>query len=63
MLEYQHKLPKVRSQVLGVDAISPVTMAQVMAGKFNALYDRVLIVDCRFDYEFAGASYLVWWIY
>ena len=34
--------------------ITKETMVDVLDGKFNHLYDRSLIIDCRFEYEYKG---------
>jgi len=34
--------------------ITPQTLARLLAGEFSAHFDRFVIVDCRFDYEYNG---------
>lgn len=34
--------------------ITPQTLARLLAGEFTAHFDRIVIVDCRFDYEYDG---------
>jgi hypothetical protein len=37
-----------------VNVISPDTCAELVRGEHSDLFDTVLIVDCRFDYEYRG---------
>jgi M-phase inducer tyrosine phosphatase len=34
--------------------ISQETMVEVLDGKYNCEYDRIVVVDCRFEYEYNG---------
>jgi rhodanese-related sulfurtransferase len=47
--EYERKLPCISS-----NRISPSTLAAVLEGRYDQQYDRMCVVDCRFDYEFRG---------
>jgi len=47
------KLPKVLSDC-GVNLISPDTCAELIRGEHSRDFDTVLVVDCRFDYEYKG---------
>lgn len=34
--------------------ITKETMIEVLDGKYNNLYEKLLVIDCRFEYEFNG---------
>ena len=34
--------------------ISKSTMVEILDGKFNHLYEKLVIIDCRFEYEYSG---------
>ena len=38
----------------GLPRISQDTMANVLDGRHNSEYDRILVIDCRFEYEYNG---------
>lgn len=38
----------------GLPRISQDTMADILNGQHNSKYDRILVVDCRFEYEYNG---------
>jgi M-phase inducer tyrosine phosphatase len=50
------KLPHVvpDDQPGGLPRISQETMVSVLGGEFNHLYDDVMVIDCRFEYEYNG---------
>jgi rhodanese-related sulfurtransferase len=37
-----------------LQCISPQTIVQLLEGKYSQFYDKVYIIDCRFDYEYKG---------
>lgn len=38
----------------GMNAITPETAAALLDGHYARFYDRVLVLDCRFEYEYLG---------
>ncbi|TKX26932.1 M-phase inducer phosphatase [Elsinoe australis] len=53
--DYKHKLP--HSQPDEPDSLPRIqqdTLINVLNGEYNAHYDKVLVVDCRFEYEYEG---------
>jgi M-phase inducer tyrosine phosphatase len=38
----------------GLPRITQQTMAEVLESKFSSQYERVLVIDCRFEYEYSG---------
>jgi hypothetical protein len=38
----------------GMNTITPAVLAQVLSGEYNEHYDRVIVLDCRFRYEYVG---------
>lgn len=38
----------------GIPRINKDVMVQVLDGQFNHIYDKTMIVDCRFEYEYEG---------
>lgn len=53
--EYKQKLPHFKSdEPEGLPRIQQDTMLNVLNGEYNAHYDKVVVVDCRFEYEYNG---------
>ena len=50
----QLELPHFRSEDETVPRINKNTMVDVLDGKYSLCYDRSVIVDCRFEYEYEG---------
>eukprot|EP00466_Bigelowiella_natans_P000692 jgi/Bigna1/126036/aug1.1_g744 len=48
------KLPVVKTDHEGVQAISARTVAQILKGKFSHLFDKVILCDARYPYEYNG---------
>ena len=48
------QLPHFHSDDESLPRISKETMIDVLDGKFGQKFDRSLVVDCRFEYEFEG---------
>ena len=48
------QLPHFHSEEESIPRISKDTMIDVLDGKYDASFERSLIVDCRFEYEFEG---------
>jgi rhodanese-related sulfurtransferase len=49
------RLPHFESEQVGdLPRITGATMIDVLDGKFSHLHDKVLVVDCRFEYEYDG---------
>lgn len=38
----------------GLPRISQDTMANILDGRHNSEYDRIVVIDCRFEYEYNG---------
>ncbi|KAI9680270.1 MAG: cell division cycle- protein [Bathelium mastoideum] len=38
----------------GIPRITKDTMVQVLDGQFNHIFDKTMIIDCRFEYEYEG---------
>ncbi|KAH7304543.1 Rhodanese-like domain-containing protein [Stachybotrys elegans] len=51
---YAYKLPHTNNEDDVFPRISLETMFNVMKGNYRGNYDRSIIVDCRFDYEYKG---------
>lgn len=47
-------LPHFMSEDGSLPRISKNTMVEYLDGKYNELFDRSLVVDCRFEYEYDG---------
>ena len=50
----QLQLPHFRSEEETVPRINKETMVDVLDGKYSNSFDRSVIVDCRFEYEYEG---------
>jgi len=37
-----------------LNCISPQTVVSLVSGCYDSMYDKILIIDCRFEYEFKG---------
>ena len=46
-------LPTIKTAGI-IPHIHPETLTDIVSGKYNSLYDRVVILDCRFGYEYEG---------
>lgn len=52
---YKHKLPHALSdEPDSLPRIQQDTLINVMRGQYTSHYDSVMIVDCRFEYEYEG---------
>lgn len=49
-----HVLPCFDSPRDAIKRISPAVMNQVLAGQYAHVYSRLIIVDCRYPYEYHG---------
>ena len=49
-----HHLPCFDSPHDAIKRISPDTLIDLLEGKFSGIYDRLLVIDCRYPYEFEG---------
>jgi len=47
------KLP-VESNLDGLNSISCKTLAELVRGEMRDQYDKIIVADCRFDYEYKG---------
>lgn len=50
----QLQLPHFRSEDETVPRINKDTMVDVLDGRYDSAYDRSVIIDCRFEYEYEG---------
>ena len=50
----QHRLPHFNSSDESLPRITKDTMIEVLDGKYGECYDRSVIIDCRFEYEYEG---------
>jgi M-phase inducer tyrosine phosphatase len=48
------KLPHFKPDEESLPRITKETMVDILDGKYGLCYDRSIIVDCRFEYEFKG---------
>lgn len=48
------QLPHFNKDDESIPRISKDTMADILDGKYGQCYDRSLVVDCRFEYEYEG---------
>lgn len=55
-IPYSPQLPHFTSdnQTCDLPRISRHTMIDVLDGKFDHLYDKRVVIDCRFEYEYTG---------
>lgn len=50
----QLQLPHFRSEDESVPRINKHTLVEILDGKYGHCYDRSVIIDCRFEYEYDG---------
>lgn len=50
----QLQLPHFRSEDESVPRINKHTLVDILDGKYGHCYDRSVIIDCRFEYEYDG---------
>lgn len=50
----QLQLPHFISEEESLPRITKDTMIDVLDGKYGKYYDRSIVVDCRFEYEYKG---------
>lgn len=48
------KLPHFKADEESLPRITKDTMVDILDGKYDQSYDRFIIVDCRFEYEYKG---------
>ena len=48
------QLPHFQSDEESLPRITKETMVEVLDGQYASCYDKTMIVDCRFEYEFEG---------
>ena len=48
------KLPHFNNDEEGVPRITGDTMIDVLDGKYSHVHDKVIVIDCRFEYEYNG---------
>lgn len=52
---YQMKLPHfLNDEPNSLARINQDTMIQVLKGDFKNVYDNIMVIDCRFEYEYRG---------
>ncbi|NXU04011.1 MPIP2 phosphatase, partial [Buphagus erythrorhynchus] len=49
-----HLLPTVKGKDPGLKYISPGTLVAVLTGNFSSFIESVIVVDCRYPYEYEG---------
>ena len=49
-----HHLPCFDSPHDAIKRISPGTLVDLLEGKFSGIYNRLLVIDCRYPYEYEG---------
>lgn len=49
-----HHLPCFDSPHDAIKRISPDTVVDLLEGKYSGLYERLLVIDCRYPYEYEG---------
>ena len=52
--EWRHALPTIPGQHHDLKSISAETLSDLLRGKYSSFYDRIVIMDCRFAYEYDG---------
>jgi hypothetical protein len=52
-VEPAKKLPTFQDECV-LDCVSTETVRKLITGGFRHLYDSVMVIDCRFDFEFEG---------
>ncbi|ORX95769.1 Rhodanese-like protein [Basidiobolus meristosporus CBS 931.73] len=50
----QHSIPCFDSKEDTLKRICPETLQRVLSGEFEQAYEQLVVVDCRFPYEYAG---------
>ena len=50
----QLQLPHFIPEDDTIPRITKETMIDVLAGKYGSCYDKRMIIDCRFEYEYKG---------
>jgi hypothetical protein len=53
LVEPAKKLPTFQDECI-LDCVHPKTVRQLITGGYKHLYDRVMVIDCRFDFEYEG---------
>lgn len=53
MVERAKKLPTFQDECV-LDCVSVETVQELCMGEYRDMYDKVMIIDCRFDYEYEG---------
>ncbi|KAJ6242757.1 cdc25-like protein phosphatase twine-related [Anaeramoeba flamelloides] len=47
-------LPTTHGKPFDLNTISSETMCDLLKGKYKSLFDHVIVIDCRFNFEFEG---------
>ncbi|KAJ3427884.1 cdc25-like protein phosphatase twine-related [Anaeramoeba flamelloides] len=47
-------LPTTHGKPFDLNTISSETMCDLLEGKYNNFFDHVIVIDCRFNFEFEG---------
>lgn len=53
VVERSKKLPTFQDECV-LDCVSVETVQELCMGEYREMYDKVMIIDCRFDYEYEG---------
>jgi M-phase inducer tyrosine phosphatase len=57
IMDIEHQvphLPHFTKDAEGVPRITGETMIDVLDGKYSHVHDKVIVIDCRFEYEYEG---------
>ncbi|XP_071089308.1 M-phase inducer phosphatase-like [Haliotis cracherodii] len=49
-----HSLPTIKGRHKDLKSVSPLTVSQLLAGKYNDVISGYQIIDCRYPYEYEG---------
>lgn len=52
-MERQKKLPTFQDECI-LDCVSVQTVRLLCNGELKGMYDRIIVIDCRFDFEYEG---------
>lgn len=53
-----HTRSQVENAAIGLPSIEPETLAEALTGRHDWPVDRLLLVDCRYEYEHVGGCVL-----
>lgn len=53
-LKLPHSIPNTHDKPDGLPRITHDTLVGVLDGKYNHIFDEIVVIDCRFEFEFEG---------